>query len=86
MHSDGTHSSPKKHSLLSPLQTFPQVPQLLLSENKSVQPLPQQAGVVPEVQAFPQVPQLLVSEVKSVQVPLHEVSGEEHVEPEPVPT
>jgi hypothetical protein len=67
------------------VQSFPQLPQFWLSELRSVQFEEQHPGWSPP-QELPQLLQLLGSEVKSVQVPLHEVSGEEHVEPEPVPT
>ena len=50
-------------------QTFPQVPQLLLSEDRSVQVPEQQAGVVPLVQAVPQAPQFLLLDARSAHLP-----------------
>jgi hypothetical protein len=87
-----SHEAPKSlHTHVAPwqeneppmfVQSFPQLPQLLLSEAKSVQAEEQHPGCTPP-QESPQLPQLLTSEVKSLQVPLQEISGDGHAE---VPT
>jgi hypothetical protein len=74
----GQKQSPSTQ-VLTPVQTLPHFPQLLLSLIVATQVPPQSVGarigqtqlpamqVLPPVQAFPQLPQLLLSVVTSMQ-------------------
>jgi hypothetical protein len=78
---------PEQQAGSEPMQMVPQEPQLFMSNARSVQFDEQHPGCArPLKHSKLQLPQLLMSEVRFTQLPLHKISGEEHEEPEPVPT